>query len=184
MKTRTLALFALACLLCALPLPAQNPFSGGGVIVTPAPAPAAAPIVPSFITDVYSISPYGDVALLNKMYYASAETADALAQRYNAVPVQKVGTPEAPAPARWLIAEVSPGSPLLPPAGMRQSDPQKILLLMDLTPVRQWALQFPSGCIMNAGYLADFLRRMPEAQFPGLADKYIKANIAASCPGN
>jgi len=45
--------------------------------------------VPTFEKDPVAISTYGTVTHLNPGYFATAETAEELARRYNAVPVEK-----------------------------------------------------------------------------------------------
>lgn len=137
------------------------------------------PFVPGFISDVYACSPYGDVAALNKLYYATADTAAELARRYNATPVLRASTSMSPISTRWNTVQIPAGSTLLPPPGTRQTDPQKIEVLMELPRFYQWALRFANGVEVNAGFLADYYRRNPEAQFPGLADRYCRAILAS-----
>jgi hypothetical protein len=42
----------------------------------------------------------------------------------------------------------------------------------------QYYIQTPNGQWLNAGLLADYYQRMPEAQWPGLADQEIRTAIA------
>jgi len=42
----------------------------------------------------------------------------------------------------------------------------------------QYYIQTPNGQWLNAGLLADYYQRMPESQWPGLADQEIRAAIA------
>ncbi len=43
-----------------------------------------------------------------------------------------------------------------------------------------WEIQFPDGTQMNAGQLATYFINNPPAQFPGLADTYVKNAIASA----
>jgi len=119
-------------------------------------------IIPSFITDaseeLMGYNSQGQPTVLqslplNFIWWADAKTAKALAVRYGATAV-----PMPPYyPAVWRRVMFSP-------AGM-------------------WYLFFPDGTIINAGILADYFRRNPEAEHPGVADKYVKEYIAAAEAG-
>jgi hypothetical protein len=41
----------------------------------------------------------------------------------------------------------------------------------------EFQIRLKDGRMVNAGFLADCYRRMPEAQFPGLADQMIRASL-------
>lgn len=45
---------------------------------------------------------------------------------------------------------------------------------------QEFHIKLPGGRMINAGLLADYYRRMPEGQFPGLADQCIREAIAAA----
>lgn len=90
---------------------------------------------------------------LNFIWWADAATARALATRYGAKAVPLV--PYFPAHSTRLAYD----------------------------PASQWFLQFPDGTIINAGILADYFRRNPEAEFPGLADKFVRDYIGAAEAG-
>ena len=118
-------------------------------------------IVPEFITDAVEENPGYDPTghpiiiktRLNFIWWATAATARAIASRYGARAVQV--SPYYP--AQWTRATFDP------PA--------------------QWYLQFPDGTLINAGILADYFRRNPEAEHPGVADKYVRDYIAAAEAG-
>lgn len=132
----------------------------------------------TYMTDVYALSIYGDVAAVNPMWWASDQSAAWVAARLHADPVLRYTTPQTgPALQRWHVAHV-PLS-LLPPAGMRQSDPQKILLLMDLPEARMWALRFGNGCEVNAGYLESYFQRNVIASDGGLGQ--VRRIVAGEC---
>jgi hypothetical protein len=42
----------------------------------------------------------------------------------------------------------------------------------------EYWVQLPGGKTINAGFLADYYQRMPEGQFPGLAEQMIQVAIA------
>ena len=42
----------------------------------------------------------------------------------------------------------------------------------------EYHIVLPNGATVNAGLLADYYVRMPEAQFPGLADSMIQTAVA------
>lgn len=87
---------------------------------------------------------------LNFIYWATPETARALAARYGAQAIALV--------------------PFFPEKNYRETfDPSFMMFL-----------RFPDGLIMNAGMLADQFRRNPEDQFPGLADRYVRDLIAGA----
>jgi len=130
---------------------------------------------PQFLT-VFSVSPYTDpstgygIVLLNPFYFASVETANALAVRFGAIPVkQSFGT------ARFYVVELAPAQ-LKPPIDF--------LSLTALPQAYMLMLQFPGGCTSNAGYIASFYRNNPPDKFPGLADKFALANLRADCPND
>ena len=116
------------------------------------------PLVPTFITDAVEYGPGQDPSTvktkLNDTWWASKETADALAERYGAKSVAM--PPYYPAP--WYRVSFSPAS--------------------------QWYLMFPDGTLINAGLLADYFRRNPEDKFPGVADRYVQQIIAAEEAAN
>lgn len=109
------------------------------------------PFNPTFVPDpgVFCVD-NGKFYPYNDTYYATPETAHEMARRYGAVPVER---------------EVAMRGPFVP------------------SPPKQWFLRFPAldpghyEVEMNAGFLADYFRRNPEADFPGLADKYVKMVI-------
>lgn len=146
------------------------------VVPAPAPAPNPAPpaFKPEFLTGVYAISPYGDVAALNSMYYASGDTAAELARRYGAIARFRASSTMSPVDVRWNTVQLPANSSLLPPAGMRQYDQTKLAALLQLPRFWQWVLQFPNGVEVNAGFLADYFKRNPEDKFPGNADKSVR----------
>jgi hypothetical protein len=41
----------------------------------------------------------------------------------------------------------------------------------------EFYIKLPNGRLVNAGLLADYYRRMPEAQFPGMADRIISSSL-------
>ncbi len=45
--------------------------------------------------------------------------------------------------------------------------------------VKELHVRLANGRLLNAGVLADYYRRNPETEFPGLADKYVRSLIAA-----
>jgi hypothetical protein len=118
-------------------------------------------ILPEFITDAVEETPGYDPTgkptiiktALNFIWWATSLTARAIAARYGAKAVPM--TPYYP--ASWTRATFNPAS--------------------------QWYLQFPDGTVINAGILADYFRRNPEAEYPGLADKYVRDYIAAAEAG-
>lgn len=120
------------------------------------------PIVPTFVSnpteELVGFTAQGTPTVLatlplNFIWWADAATAKALATRYGAQAV-----PMSPYyPAQWRRIWFNPAS--------------------------MWYLQFPDGTIINAGILADYFRRNPEAEFPGVADKYVKEYIAAAEAG-
>jgi hypothetical protein len=118
-------------------------------------------IVPSFVTNPVEETPGYDFTgkptiiktPLNFIWWADASTAKALAARYGAKAVAM--PPYYPAP--WHRSTFDPAS--------------------------QWYLQFPDGTLINAGILADYFRRNPEAEHPGVADKYVRDYIAAAEAG-
>jgi hypothetical protein len=133
---------------------------------------------PAFEQDVYSVSPYGAAVLMNSSYYAGANAANALAQLYDATPAAALGSPELPALQRWATVEV-PTSLLPAVAGGQVATMAQLQDLLTLPAVRQWVLMFANGTIMNAGYLAGYWQRNPPSAFPGLADKFCRAILAA-----
>lgn len=140
---------------------------------------------PKFEENVYACSVYGDVARQNKMWYVDGDSAHELARRFGGVPMlSAVSDMTGVINARWHTTRIPPESPLLPPAGMRQDDPQKVQAILSLPTYLMWVLMFPGVSVpMNAGFLADYYRRNPEDKFPGLADKYVKSsNGRASSP--
>jgi hypothetical protein len=86
---------------------------------------------------------------LRDLWWATKQTADELAKRYGA---ETVGMPPY-YPAKWAR--------------------------VGFEPALMWYLRFPDDTLINAGYLADYFRRNPEAEHPGLADKYVRQIIAA-----
>ena len=90
---------------------------------------------------------------LNPTWWADAPTARALAMRYGANAV----TMPPYYPAQWRRVWFNPSS--------------------------QWYLSFPDGTLINAGILADYFKRNPEQQFPGVADKFVREYIAAAQAG-
>lgn len=64
------------------------------VLLSPLFCQTKQPIVPAFLQDVYAISPYGDVARMNPLYWADAQTANAVAGRIDATPVLRDTTPQ------------------------------------------------------------------------------------------
>ena len=139
------------------------------------------PIIPVFLQDVYAISPYGDFTRMNPLYWADSATANAVAGRIDATPVLRDTTPQTgPALKRWHVSEVAQSLISQIPPG-RQASGQLTAILLDLPAAKMWAVHFVSGCEINAGYLADYYKRNPEKQFPGLADKYVRQIIAGEC---
>lgn len=119
------------------------------------------PIIPSFITAAVEEMPGYDptgkpitlIIPLNFIWWADAATTRAIATRYGAQPVQMPPY----YPAAWRRVAFNPGA--------------------------QWYLQFPNGTLINAGILADYFRRNPESEHPGVADNYVKQYIAAAEAG-
>ena len=106
---------------------------------------------------LYAMVAAGFLALAGIAYglyeRADAATAKAIAARYGATAV-----PMPPYyPAQW----------------------RRILF----NPASMWYLQMPDGTLINAGILADYFRRNPEAEYPGVADKYVRDYIAAAEAG-
>jgi hypothetical protein len=58
----------------------------------------------------------------------------------------------------------------------------EVPFLADGSPFRcsenQLYCRLPDGRLMNAGFLADYYRAMPESEFPGLADHMVRDLIA------
>src|SRR5581483_12441599 len=115
--------------------------------------PAAPPVFrPTFQGDVANVNTAtGAASPLNPMYFATPETADWLIN-------QKL--PELGYPGAKIVMRNSgsDGGPFV-------ANKQEI-----------W-VQLPDGTEMNAGFLADYYKRNPEDQFPGLADNYLKQII-------
>jgi hypothetical protein len=119
-------------------------------------------IIPAFITDaieeLIGFNTQGQPTVLqtlplNFIWWADTTTAKALATRYGATAM-----------------------PMLPyyPAVWRR---------VQFNPASQWYLFFPDGTLINAGILADYFRRNPETEHPGVADKYARDYIAAAEAG-
>lgn len=122
--------------------------------------PEEEPLVPKFIQDAVETGPIDPVTQkpywttnLRDLWWAEQETAAALAVRYHAAAVQMPPY----YPARWFR--------------------------VSFTPDAMWYLQFPNGTLINAGILADYFRRNPEAEHPGVADKYVRDYITAAMAG-
>lgn len=90
---------------------------------------------------------------LNEEYFATAETADYLMRRYGGLTVVEED----------FIAS----------GGAFRSEP-KMRLVRFLSPAGNHA-------DVNAGWLAAYFRAMPEDEFPGLADKYVRKIIGDFC---
>ena len=136
----------------------------------------------TYMLDVYALSPYGDVAPVNPMWWASDDSAAWVAARLKATPVLHETTPQTgPAFRWWHVAHVPNNSGLLPPMGFRQQDPNKIKLLMDLPTAKMWAVMFSNGCEVNAGYLENYYQRNSNASDGG--DSQVRRIAASECGG-
>jgi len=133
---------------------------------------------PVFEKNVFAISPFGAATLMNSAYYAGADAANALAQLYGATPAEALGSPELPALQRWGTVQVPPSLLSVVAAG-QVATMAELQDLLSLPAARQWVLVFSNGTVMNAGYLAGYWQRNPPSAFPGLADKFCRAVLAA-----
>ncbi len=146
-------------------------------------------LVPTFESNIYGLLPVGDFSAVFRYnaprWYASAETATELANRYDAVPVMRDDYPQTgPMPRGWTFVEVPDSLVNLAmklenrTGSVREAE---LAPLLGLPRAKMWVLRWPNGCVVNAGYLAGYYLRNPEAQFPNLADRYVKQIVAGEC---
>lgn len=102
---------------------------------------------PTFIGEPTVSLPGAPLVNLRDMWFATQETAEELARRFGAKAVQL-------------------------PAFFDQ-----VWLRTSFAPPTQWYLNWADGTTVNAGFLADYFRRLPEDLFPGLAEKYVNQII-------
>lgn len=118
------------------------------ILPEPVKAPQPKPFVPTFETPPTLVNPYGGTERLNPAYFATEETALAIMDRFGGVSVfQKPLT-------------FGGGYTLTPPSA------------------GQWTVRFEDYAgkpvEINAGLLADYFVRGPEADYPGWAEQGVR----------
>ena len=137
---------------------------------------------PSFESSIFSVSPNGAAILMNPAYYATPETANALAQFYEMTAISAPGSPELPALTRWTTVQIPP----FLQSGILNGQVSTMALLLDLLalPVVGQQVLVSGSYRINAGYLASYWKHNPPAEFPGLANKMCLAILKSDgAPG-
>lgn len=144
---------------------------------------------PTFERNIYAIGINGDwsaVALVNSLWYASPETARALARKLYATATAEPTSPQTGFQlTRWKIVQVPDGPMVAKIQALIWRNgyiaEKDLRPYMDLPAHGMQVLRLSADCRINAGYLAGYYARNPPSLFPGLADRYLGQIVRGEC---